>query len=369
VPDLGQGCTDGNPCTLTDACIIPTGSSMGKCVGSNPNKCEDNSVCTTDGCDPNVSGANPVTGCLNVPKTVGTACDDGKACTSPDACNSKGVCYGPDNCDDGNQCTYDFCAPGGLCINESKPTGTACVGPLDNCYLYGCDGAATKPTCAKKIGVLPKCYDLNGCTVDTCDEFAKGGACVHTPKDCDDGKECTTDSCTSSCTTGVCTGTCHNDLPAKLPLCSGSLPNCYDYKCDSAGNCVQGTGLKCADSSMCTIEACNTWIKGGQCTSTPKDCDDDKPCTDDSCALGTCIHKNDDTNTCSYYCLLGDHCSSGSCLGLPRDCDDTNPCTSDTCSNTLAKCVFTNVANGTACVPPGKLCKGCTCKAGVCTYP
>jgi len=60
-------CSDGNACTLQDAC------QEGVCRPGSAASCNDHNLCTTDGCDPEL-------GCYNAPRPG--PCDDGSACTS-----------------------------------------------------------------------------------------------------------------------------------------------------------------------------------------------------------------------------------------------------------------------------------------------
>jgi hypothetical protein len=70
----GSPCSDGNACTLNDAC------SSGQCIGT-PVTCTDGDLCTIDSC-------NTATGNCVFP----FACDDGIVCTE-DTCNgSSGAC-------------------------------------------------------------------------------------------------------------------------------------------------------------------------------------------------------------------------------------------------------------------------------------
>lgn len=90
-PD-GTACSDGNRCTLVDACV------SGLCRGTAPVVCTPSDACHVAGvCDP-VVGA-----CTQPAAPDGTACDDGDACTLADAC-AAGVCSGgADNCTNGGR--------------------------------------------------------------------------------------------------------------------------------------------------------------------------------------------------------------------------------------------------------------------------
>jgi hypothetical protein len=73
-----------------------------------PIVCNDNNVCTDDGC-------NPATGCVHTPIT----CNDNNACTI-DTCNpTTGCVYTPIICNDNNPSTIDTCNPETGCVYKS----------------------------------------------------------------------------------------------------------------------------------------------------------------------------------------------------------------------------------------------------------
>lgn len=145
-PFIAGSCDDGNLCTRLDAC------NMGVCRGLTVEIEDDDNICTTEYCDPELG---PVV------EFEDFACDDGNLCTVGDVCSEGGCVSGtePLSCDDGNICTDDDCGPNVGCINN----------PL-----------------------WRECDDGNLCTVlDWCVD----GECVRTPLNCDDGNDCTVDTC------------------------------------------------------------------------------------------------------------------------------------------------------------------------------
>ena len=70
------------------------------------------------------------------------------------------------------------------------------------------------------------------------------------------------------------------------------------------------------------------------------DCNDNNPCTDDSCVNYQCVNQNDDSNDCSdnLWCTVNDHCSAGQCIGDERDCSDEVSCTTDSCNEINETC-------------------------------
>ncbi len=93
-------------------------------------------------------------------------------------------CRSDGDCDDDVQCTDDFCdVPSGICSNT--PDDSAC----DNGLF--CDGPETcDPGEGCVSGRDPDCDDGVDCTLDSCD--AETGECVHEPDDdfCGDGVFC-----------------------------------------------------------------------------------------------------------------------------------------------------------------------------------
>ena len=200
-PLTGTDCSDGSLCTTEDKC------EQGVCVGA-ATECDDDNVCTDDSCD-EIDGQ-----CINFPNEL--ACDDLDPCTKDDMCGA-GTCQGvPDDCDDGNQCTENWCQEGVGCQTANVEDGTGCddgeecwVG--DTCQSAVCesgvelnlcddDNDCTADSCKPKIGCQNDavddglgCDDKDACTpTDSC----QGGVCLgQGDVDCDDQVLCTDDSC------------------------------------------------------------------------------------------------------------------------------------------------------------------------------
>src|SRR5262249_37038376 len=162
-------------------------------------------------------------------------------------------------------------------------------------------------------------------TGDAC----SGGVCVGSPRNCDDGNPCTADSCDP--VTGNCT---HASVP---------------------------DGTSCSDGNACNgAETC----QAGTCTSgTPVNCNDNNPCTTDSCFPGPGARSHGpvpDGTSCSdgLACNGAETCQNGTCTaGTPVNCNDGNPCTTDSCNNQTGACSHGNVADGTSC-SDGNACNG-----------
>ncbi|MBM4354718.1 MAG: hypothetical protein FJ109_13180, partial [Deltaproteobacteria bacterium] len=292
-------CDDSDPCTVADQCA--EGVCKGVAVSCDCQadadcaKLEDGNLCNgTLFCDQDklpfqcaVKAGTEVTcpeaegkdaACLEpgcVPETgkctfaathEGLPCGDQNACTLGDICVA-GACAGQAEveCDDGNPCTDDVCAPDKGCV--FSPNSQLCddqnectVG--DQCSNGGCFGK----------GALG-CNDFNPCTDDTC---LPDSGCVHLANQapCDDLDACTGgDTCAES----VCTGT-------SQVVCNDSNP-CTDDGCDPKAGCTfTMNSAACDDNNTCTTgDVC----KNGSCKGTGSlECDDKNPCTKDICLPG-----------------------------------------------------------------------------------
>ena len=292
-------CSDGNACTINDAC------SDGQCAFSGQLDCNDGNPCTLDDCD-------PLTGCLH--PTVEGGCSDGNPCTLNDACVD-GLCVpGPlVNCDDGNLCTADSCGDAGLCLHEPAAgdcdDGNACTAQ-DHCQAGKC-----------VFEGLEDCGDDNLCTTDTCDP-AQGCVYELNNSPCDDEDVCTT---ADHCHLGNC-------ISSGMLVCDDNNL-CTDDACQGGVGCTFtpnsepcDTGTECTENDICKNGMCVP----GQIT----DCDDGNVCTTDSCDPETgCTHTaNDAPCADGDACTFGDKCADKACQpGGPLNCNDGNICTDDSC--------------------------------------
>jgi hypothetical protein len=391
VPATGCGqvnntlsCDDGNACTLADQCA------GGVCSGTSKT-CDDSNVCTTDSC-------NPQTGaCTNAPNTA--PCSDGDACTTGDLCAGGHCTAGtPVVCNDNNTCTDDACDKSGSCTFTNNDANactdhSACTSG-DHCQAGVC--AATPITCPDDGNVcttavcVPStgcgqsfntvaCDDGNACT--SADQCALG-ICAGTPKTCNDSNSCTLDTCslatgqcvftatTSGCDDGnlctvgdVCaTGVC---TPGMAKVCNDNNP-CTDDSCSPTAGCVftPNNANACSDGSLCTADHC----AAGACVSTPVVCPDDQnPCTTAACSPTTGCSQTFNSDPCDDHdlCTTNDRCSSGVCqAGTPKDCSDSNVCTTDTCEPSTGTCG--HAANTAPCDDLDACTEGDACADSVC---
>ena len=190
-------CEDGNICTTMDLCA------GGECQSGKSLVCNDDNACTDDACD-------PALGCLFVANDA--ACDDGVACTLGDHCADGECTYDElESCDDENPCSDNYCDPAKGCIatvNEALcddhdlcTIGDHCqqgVCAFDEELLCDDFNSCTDDVCDPEQGCVftmneAPCDDFDACTVgETCVTGVCGGG---QPMECDDGDDCTADSC------------------------------------------------------------------------------------------------------------------------------------------------------------------------------
>ena len=400
-------CDDGNPCTKDDQC---TAMGAPGCNGT-MFSCDDGLYCTTDTCDgkggctnPLLTGycviggkcwddnqLNPENPCLVCSVLASTTAwsnaKDGMTCgggtcsgltfTSAKTCLA-GQCTGgggSQNCDDGNACTTDSCAPAGcnsvvqsgFCLIPGKgcvPTGQAnpanacqtCV-PTKSAVMWS--DATDGTTC-----IAAGCTGLVHAAAKTC----VSGQCIGggTTTNCDDVITCTTDSCTPTTGCGnvlqpescLISGVCRGDGEANpLNLCQA---------CRATQNALAWSNV--TDGTTCGAGTCNDLVftsaktcQSGQCSGGggSLNCDDGKPCTQDSCSpTSGCTSVLDDG-----YCLIGGVCYSE---GQPHPSIPCQVCTSD---KTVS--AWSNAVDDTICV--SGTCSGLawttpkTCSFGQCS--
>ncbi|KKS12687.1 MAG: Extracellular matrix protein [Candidatus Magasanikbacteria bacterium GW2011_GWA2_41_55] len=99
-------------------------------------------------------------------------------------------------------------------------------------------------------------------------------------------------------------------------------------------------------------------------------CNDNNPCTDDSCdQKNGCVYTPNNNNPCEdgSLCTIGDFCDAGKCqAGKELKCDDGNICTDNVCQ-TLKGCIYpANQAgcdDGNGCTV-GDICADIACVSG-----
>jgi len=265
--------------------------------------------------------------------------------TDPEVCNSHGICIDQDTCLCeagwiGEQCSILDCTPSPeVCdgqdndcdsqVDEEGVCGTCiwspevCNGLDDNCDgLIDEDWPELGATCDGSDSDV--CLDgIFTCTIDG------------------SGTECNDDSAGMiELCNGLdddCDGAIDEDWPELGVSCDGSDSDvCMDgvFICTS-----YGSGTECNDDSAGIIEICNGI--DDDCDGIPDegcdDCNDDNECTDDiyDTQSYTCIYSPSPALPCNDgdACTAQDMCDTqGSCSGTLINCDDDNPCTMDSCN-------------------------------------
>lgn len=242
-------------------------------------------------------------------------------------------CDTPSDCDDDNECTREICNDG-VCGSSVVLAGDACGGGV-------CSGVIGAPQCVRCIDDRAGDTQDSGCPTGAprCDTTGTA-VCVGCEKhsDCDDGNECTVDTCTAD-------GTCSLEAQAIGTSCKGDkvcngvdgAEECLNCVDDEAGavadtGCPNGARPFCDTKGENSCEACIDDAEGEETDSgcsgdTPKcddgmcvactdaaDCGDGVSCTNDSCQNGVCTNSADDGN-----------CSGGS-VCQPMLCDAALDC-------------------------------------------
>ena len=423
-------------------------------------------ACTENRCDE----ADGV--CKMLPKPEGTTCDDGDACTEPDFCTPAGTCEGsPKDCSDGDDCTSNECV-GGSCQNNPLSGGTTYLTAdfdaglpggwtpsTDNGAINwaatsdenagGGAGQAIRVTgpdlttdhgAAEALLRLPPLllqgspkisFSVKADFAESTGEFNKCFAdkdYVQIRVYTGSGDQYFPTWCLSNSTNGWI------DVEANLIPFSTDVTIAFAFHTNDSNNDAAGvvidnvevrTDYECSTSAACIPGLCSA----GACMEMPHECDDDDPCTTDTCDTGTglcnfepipgceCTIDSDcgfsfnpcvevvcnagtcEENTLSGSCDDGDKCTenetcvAGECEGqLASACVDGDPCTLDECDpfgpgngciNTSAtlpcddgdNCTFNDTCTlGGACSGQPVDCNdpgGCltgTCTAGSCQF-
>jgi hypothetical protein len=334
--------------------------------------CNDNNVCTNDSC-------NTGTGlCVATPNTA--PCNDNNACTSNDTCGG-GVCAGTPSvvCNDNDPCTADACDPAtGQCLytpttGGSCSDGNACTGP----DLCGCISTGTLTEYFDEVATpsLPSGWTTT-VTPGTANAWVTSSTASDTPPNsaftddpatvtdkslfspaflCGGGQvsfmnsyntESTFDgmvleikigagafqdilaaggSFASGGYNGTISANFSNPLGGRQAWTgnsSGFVPTIVNLPASATGKVVVLRWRLGSDTSASATGAFIDSVSLPTCTSGclpggPANCNDNNPCTDDSCNPGTgCVYANN-ANACDdgNPCTANDTCGGGACTG------------------------------------------------------
>jgi len=378
---IGPACAPGEGCFL-DPCTDNTGCDSGWCVEH-----MGDGVCTTTcqeecpagwACKLTGSGGPDVVSvCVSNYANLCRPCAASADCKSTGGAEDACVAYGQQG---------SFC--GGACkASKECPWGFSCkpVASVDGAESMQCVADAGECPCTAKSAALGlstpcamsndygTCAGLRTCTADGLGDCTApdpaAEACNGQDEDCDgqtdepnlvggdyvnvcdDGNECTTDTCAGA---------------------------------DGCVNTVLDAG-SCDDADPCTVA---DHCVAGACLGDPVNCDDENPCTDNVCTpTGGCLYppvagECDDAEPCT----LGDHCSAGACVGqaVSCDCESDADCKvledGDVCNGKLvcdtAKVPFVCVVDPDTVVScpepagPDAVCLASACdpKSGICSF-
>jgi hypothetical protein len=239
------------------------------------------------------------------------------------------------------------------------PVGQPCRDDAQCDDDWYCNGAETCVDGFCEFGEPIVCDDGLDCTTDTCNEFRQG--CTSIPRDelCDNGVFCdgkeTCDLELGCVSQGVVV--CDDGIDCTDDACNEAEDRCDfvpdDTPCDN--------GVFCDGAEVCDSVA-------GCLAVAPVDCNDLVACTDDSCneATDACNHVPDDA-VCDngLFCDGSEVCdlTLGCTLGPPVVCPDTDgiACTVETCDEAVDQC--SSAADSTLC-PAGQFCTAGGCTAG-----
>ena len=362
-------CDTATPCPDSHACqqvINPaTGSVVNQCMPKS-------GVCS---CSPKAISLQLSTKCEKKNETG--SCAGVRVCEATGLSTCKAATPAPETCnglDDDCDGLTDNLPADAMCENSNEHG--VCKGTLKACVngQPQCDAATPQPETCNGLdddcdGVTDntsQCDDGDPCTQDQCNT---SGSCKHSAIEglpCDDGDGCTAPD---ACAGGKC-------QPGAQKSCDDNNP-CTKDSCAPLTGCVHNPtdGLCADDGDPCTQDLC----QGGACAHPPSKAggpcvDDGNPCTDDFCQGGSCQHPpaafavkcTDDGDPCT-----ADVCDKGGCTHQPLGTDalcleDGDPCTQDVCKG--GKCTHPPAVDGAACKDDGKPCTVDSCAKGQCTH-
>jgi len=232
------------------------------------------------------------------------------------------------------------------CGDDDRPARTVDAGPSDGTCSSDEDCDDGQECTVESCGVGGMCRYT---TLDErCPEDAPfcevGRGCVETPSctsdtECDDGYECTLDSC------GVA-GDCRNMALNERCEGAGSVCDPVAAGADATTGCTEATGCSgdedCDDEIDCTLdtcgvdETCSHMPLNERCTA-PETCSPTAGCfesmdctTDEECQDGDFCNGRE-------FCMPEFGCQAAPEL---RMCDDSDDCTVDSCDTEADMCVF-----------------------------
>lgn len=315
-------CDDGDHCQ-SGLCVEHMGDLV--CTDTCVEECPEGWECRQVG-----GGPDGMFACLSPYSHLCRPCLDSEDCSSTTGVEDVCLVLGPEG---------SFC--GAVCSDEGAcPVGFSCVDALtvDGGAVKQCvpdSGICSCSETAVKLGLVAGCHVENEwglCAgVRSCDSEGLSPCSAATPSEevcngVDDDCDGEIDEGADDGASGIC----------------DDGDECTEDSCDPEAGCLNEplTGTSCDDEDVCTLaDHCDA----GECVGAPIDCDDGDLCTTDSC---------DPTGGCVFYtntlpcddgdpCTVNDECSQGDCVGfgVPCECQEDLDCVlledGDICNGTL----------------------------------
>lgn len=241
-------------------------------------------------------------------------------------------CKDGEPCDDKDPCTYGERCLSGACVGGIRyacDDGRDCT--TDTCDGQGNCGYEVKEGTCLIAGICRQAGEADPQNPCAACEPALSVDAWQPARE-DEACEPSLDACTLAPQGGVCrSGTCE-PVTTSSRLCADENP-CTDDVCDPVKGCMYLplSGETCFIASACEPGTC----REGVCV-VPfgASCDDGNPCTVDQCEPEEgCSYILLDGISCEdgSLCTLEDRCVAGQCVGEPLNCNDGNICTQDGC--------------------------------------
>src|SRR5262245_30201945 len=251
--------------------------------------------------------------------------ESAKGCFAKLEAKDPNDCLLPTNNSDALQTLVEDCVDDLVAVVMTTTTSTTITTTITTTTTTSTTSTPTTTTTTTTVLACNPvdCDDNNLCTDDSCNPVT--GLCQFTPKNCNDNIACTDDSCNP--VTGLCQfapKNCNDNIGCTTDLCDDpfgclNVPNddfcstsnpCFVAKCEPGVGCIQ-VPVSCDDNNPCTIDSC----VGGQCFHSPNTalCSDGLRCTDDTCdpVTGGCRHVPDPTNCGNFPACVSPQCAVG----------------------------------------------------------
>ena len=368
-PPAGTSCDDGASCTSPDAC-----DGLGSCLGVNT--CPNQELCdiVTDQCE--VATGDP---------------DNDGLFDSDDPCplQARNLCYGPVAVDraTGKNIRLNANAVTGSCQGDrvdcngdlwvedfaynqegnhavcTLPSGCPIAGVSD---IFGCEDAATEDLfqCAHWD---PRSLPLLSYTFDVIDgDYLVNLYFAATYNSAQDGPETVGTRIFDIIVEGTTVYDDFDHVAEASPMVAGTAVVRSALATVSDGDGLQITFFNEVDSP--SIKAIEVLVGPRLCT-TAADCNDQNPCTLDSCVSGLCESDSAPQEGLScddgLFCTAADTCEAGFCVGTGNPCFGGNQC-SNTCNEVAGNCL---APVGSACDLDADPCTIDQCDgAGTCSF-